>query len=72
MFLNALDELIETREETADPHKIFGFPATKQIVKSYLGLLGSGVFYAVQTFITSSASYNGDGKFVAGADGAFG
>lgn len=27
MFLDAIDDLIETREQDADPHKIFGFAA---------------------------------------------
>lgn len=69
MFLNVVDELIETREQTANPHKIFGIPATKQVVQSYLGIIGSGLFFAAQTFITSSSGYGADGMYVAGVAG---
>jgi len=66
MFLNAVDELIETREQTANPHKIFGIPATKQVVQSYLGIIASGLFFAAQTFVTSSSGYDVNGKYIAG------
>ena len=65
-FLDAIDELIQTREQEADPHKIFGFPANHSIIQTYLGLMGSGIFFAAQTFITSSATYDSTGKFVPG------
>ena len=65
-FLSAIDELIETREQEADPHKIFGFPANRTIVQTYLGIIGSGLFFAAQTFITSDATYDSSGKFVPG------
>ena len=65
-FHHAIDDLIQTREQEADPHKIFSFPAKHSILQTYLGLVGSGIFFAAQTFLTSSATYkfNSQGKYV--------
>ena len=58
-----LDELIETREVESDPHKILGIPASSQVIQSYLYLIGSGLFFAFQTFITSDVTNGPDGLF---------
>ncbi|GMI08624.1 hypothetical protein TrLO_g12637 [Triparma laevis f. longispina] len=63
-FLSVLDELIETREVESDPHKILGIPASSQVIQSYLYLIGSGLFFAFQTFITSDVTYGPDGLFI--------